>query len=323
MRSCKMFLAVLLLGAAIVPSAQAQNENDYPNRRIRLIVSFTPGGGTDLMARAIAQKVSENWKQPVVVENRPGGNTVIGAELAARSAPDGYTLYLAINTTLVVNPSLYANLPYDPVKDFTPITLTHTNPMVLAVHPGTPAKNLAELTALAKASPGKLAYAYGAMPGQIAAEFYKSMAGIQILGVPYKGSAPAITDVLGGTIPMIVDSSASLPFIKSGQMRAIAVTSSQRSAALPDVPTMAEAGLPGYDVAVWSGMLAPAGLARGIQNRLNAELVRVLRLPDMRERFSATGAILMGTTPEELARVIQTDRVRYDKIIKEAGIRLE
>ena len=314
-------LAAGLVFAAALPAAA---QDAYPSRPIRLIVPFTAGGGSDLVARSIGQKLSESWKQPVVIDNRPGGNTVIGAELTARSAPDGHTLMLTVHTTLVVNPALYPKLPYDPVRDFTPITLTHTNPMVIAVNPAAQAKNLAELLAQAKAAPGKMFYAHGAMPALIAGEVLQTAAGIKLAGVPYKGSASALTDVVGGTVPLIIDSiQSSLAFIRNGQLRAIAVTGAQRAAVLPQVPTVAEAGLPGYDVAVWSAIVAPAGLPRDLQIRLSVELARIVQLPDMRERFSGTGANLIGSSPEELARVIREDLVKYAQIIKTAGIRVD
>ena len=317
-------VACLAAGFVFAAALPAAAQDAYPSRPIRLIVPFTAGGGSDLVARSIGQKLSESWKQPVVIDNRPGGNTVIGAELTARSAPDGHTLMLTVHTTLVVNPALYPKLPYDPVRDFTPITLTHTNPMVIAVNPAAQAKNLAELLAQAKAAPGKMFYAHGAMPALIAGEVLQTAAGIKLAGVPYKGSASALTDVVGGTVPLIIDSiQSSLAFIRNGQLRAIAVTGAQRAAVLPQVPTVAEAGLPGYDVAVWSAIVAPAGLPRDLQMRLNAELARIVQLPDMRERFSGTGANLIGSSPEELARVIREDLVKYAQIIKTAGIRVD
>jgi tripartite-type tricarboxylate transporter receptor subunit TctC len=309
--------------ALLAPLVVAQDA--YPSRPIRIIVPFPAGGGTDTVTRIIAQKMAENWKQPVVVENRAGANTIIGAEAAAKSAPDGYTLFAAIDSTLCMNPSLYAKLPYDPVKDFTPITLATSYPMVLEAAPSYPARNLAELIATLKSGGNKLSIAYPAVPAQVAGELFKSVVGVpDLVGVMYKGGAPAVQDVMGGQVPLLMDAlGPSLPHVRSGKLKAYAVTSRQRSAALPDVPTFAESGFPGMEMTTWIGYLGPAGLRPEIVARLNAEFVRVLALPDVRERLVGLGIDIHASSPAEFAQTIQSDAAKFDRVIKAAGIKVE
>jgi tripartite-type tricarboxylate transporter receptor subunit TctC len=316
------FIAATVVALGLAAPAIAQDV--YPSRPIRIIVPFPPGGGTDILARTVGAKLTESWKLAVVVDNRPGGNTIIGAQLAANSSHDGYTLFVAIDSTLAMNPSLYAKLPYDPVKDFAPITLATSMPMVLAVHPRAEANSVKELIALAKAKPGQMSYAHGALPAQVAGELFKSMARVDMVAVPYKGSSPAITDVVGGSVPVIFDAlGPSMSFIKGGKLKALAVTSGRRSAALPDVPTLAESAVPGYDLVTWTGFLAPAGTSKEIVAKLNGELVRILNLPDTKEKLAAIGVEVIGSTPEQFARVIKDDSAKFDRIIKSAGIRVE
>lgn len=315
-------IAAALLAALATAAATAQGS--YPDKPIRIIVPFPPGGGTDTVARTVAAKLTESWKVPVVVDNKPGGNTLIAAEAAARAAPDGYTLFVPIDSTLAMNPSLYAKLPYDPVTSFTPITLAASMPMVLAVNPSVEVKNVQDLLALAKSKGGQLAYAHGAMPAQVAGEVFKSNAQADLLAVPYKGSAPAMTDVVGGTVPVIFDAlGPAMPFIKGGKVRALAVTSARRSPLLPDVPTLVEAGVPGVDLVTWIGFVAPAGVDRTIVAKLNAELVRILELPDVRERLSGIGMQVVASTPEQFVQTIKDDTVKFGRIIKAAGIKLD
>lgn len=315
-------LASLVIAAALASGAIAQD--NYPSRQIQIIVPFAPGGGTDIVSRTVAARMTESWKVPVIVDNRPGGNTIIGAQLAARAAPDGYTLFVAIDSTLAMNQSLYAKLPYDPIKDFAPVTLAISQPMVLAVHPSVQATTVKELIALAKAKPGQIAYAQGALPAQIAGELFKSAAGVDLIGVPYKGSGPAMNDVVGGSVPVIFDAlGPAASFIKSGKVRALAVTSAEPAAALPGVPTMAQSGLAGFDLVTWIGFLVPSGVNREIVSKVNGELVRILTLPETKERFAGMGMTVIGSSPDQFAQTIKSDAAKFDRIIKTAGIKVE
>lgn len=321
-RFVRRFAIAAAVAAGVASPALAQDV--YPSRPIRIIVPFPPGGGTDILARTVGGKLTESWKVPVLVENRPGGNTIIGAQAAAKSPADGYTLFVAIDSTLVMNPSLFPKLPYDPIKDFTPLTLATSMPMVLAVNPRFEATNVKALIALAKTKPGQIAYAHGALPAQVAGELFKSTANVDLLAVAYKGSSPAITDVVGGSVPLIFDAlGPSMSFIKSGKLKALAVTSGKRSAAIPDVSTLAESGLPGFDLVTWTGFVAPAGLSKELVAKLGAELVRVLKLPETKERLAALGVDVIASTSEEFAQTIKADLPKFDRIIKSAGIRIE
>lgn len=320
----KPIRTLLALLGAVLLSLAALAQEAYPNRAIRIIVPFPPGGGTDLIARTVAARLGESWKVPVLVDNRPGGNTVIGAEAAAKAAPDGYTLFVAIDSTLAMNQTLYAKLPYDPVNSFAPVTLAITMPMVLAVHPSVPAHSVKELLALAKARAGQLAYAHGALPAQVAGEVFKASTGADLLAVPYKGGAPAMTDVVGGTVPVIFDAlGPAMPHLKAGKVRPLAVTSRVRSPLLPEVPTLAEAGVPGVDLVTWIGFVAPAGVDKAILAKLNQELVRILQLRETRELLSGLGMTVVAGTPEQFAQTIKDDQVKFARIIKSAGIRVE
>jgi tripartite-type tricarboxylate transporter receptor subunit TctC len=318
--------ASLRIAACIfaVAASGAAAQESYPNHAIRIIVPFPPGGGTDTVTRVIAQKMTENWKQPVVIDNRPGANSIIGAEAAARSAPDGYTLLAAIDSTLAMNPSLYEKLSYDPVKDFAPITLATSYPLILEATPSFPAKDMRELITMLKEQGAKINVAYPALPSQVAGELLKSVLGVQFTGVNYKGGAPALQDVMAGHVPLVIDAlGPSLPHVKSGKVKPYAVTSKQRSAALPDVPTFTELGYPGMEVITWVGYLAPAGTRSDIIKKLNDEFVRVLKLPDVRERFAGLGTDIHGTTPEEFAAQIRSDTAKFGKVIKAANIKVE
>ena len=260
----------------------------------------------------------------MTVDNRPGGNTLIGAEAAAKAAPDGHTLFVAIDSTLAMNPSLYAKLPYDPVASFTPVTLAIHMPMVLAVHPSVKAQNVKELLALAKQEGGKLAYAHGALPAQVAGESFKASSGADLLAVPYKGGAPAMTDTIGGTVPVIFDAlGPAMAHIKGNKVRALAVTSATRSPLLPEVPTLAEAGVPGVDLVTWIGFLTPAGVDKAIVTKLNQEIVRILQLREVREQLSGMGMTVVAGSPEQFVQTIKDDTVKFSRIIKSAGIRID
>src|SRR5438477_6280604 len=315
----RLALAVLLFWSTL---ALAQ----YPAKPIHLIVPFPPGGGNDTVARAIAQQISPDLGQPVVIDNRPGAGGAVGAELAAKAPPDGYTLFLAGVGSHVVNPNLHAHLPYDPLKDFAPITLVATAPSVLVVNPAVPSRTVAEFTAYARAHPGKLNYASNGngSAAQLAAAMYESMAGVKMVHVPYKGIAPAMTDLLSGEVQLMFGTVVALvPHIQAGKLRALAVTSRSRSALLPDVPSLAESGLPDYEAGSWYGVMAPAGTPREIVERLHGAIVSALRQPEVAKRLAAEGAIVIGSTPEEFSRHLKAELARVGKVVRAAGIRIE
>ena len=313
-----------LLPAPCLARRAAMADEAYPNKPIRIIVPFPPGGGTDIVSRTVAAKLSESWKVPVVVDNRAGGNTLIGAEAAAKSAPDGYTLFVPIDSTLAMNQSLYAKLPYDPINSFTPITLAISMPMVLAVHPSVEANSVKDLIALAKAKGGQLAYAHGALPAQVAGEVFKSSAKVDMLAVPYKGGAPAMTDVVGGTVPVIFDAlGPAMSFLKAGKVRPLAVTSRAALAAAARRADAGRGGRAGVDLVTWIGFVAPAGVDKAIVSKLNREIVRILNLPETKERLTGIGMEVVASTPEQFAQAIKDDAVKFGRIIKSAGIRLD
>jgi tripartite-type tricarboxylate transporter receptor subunit TctC len=308
------------------PLGAQDGAQGYPRKPVRLIVPFAPGGGNDTVARAIAQDLGARLGQPVIVDNRAGAGGNVGAELAAKSPPDGYTLFLGGVGSHAVNPNLHARLPYDPIRDFAPITLIASAPSVLVVHPSVPARSLAEFTALAKAHPGKLNYASNGngSSAQLAAVMYESMAGVAMVHVPYKGLAPALVDLLAGEVQAMFSSVVAIvPHIKAGRLRALAVTGKRRSPLLPEVPTIAESGLPDYEAGSWYGILAPAGTPREIVSRLHDEAVRALAQPELRARLAGEGAELIGSTPEEFAAHISSELARMGKLVRGAGIRLE
>ncbi|MBI2296923.1 MAG: tripartite tricarboxylate transporter substrate binding protein [Betaproteobacteria bacterium] len=316
--------AGVVAALCIVP--QPAGAQPFPSKPIRLVLPYPPGGGTDTIARPLAQRLSEHLGQQVVVDNRGGAGGAIGMELVARSAPDGYTIVLAITAQLAVNVSLFRKLPYDPVRDYAPITLLGSGTYVLVVHPSLPVKSVKELIALARARPGELAYSSSGngSGGHLAAELLKNMAGIKMLHVPYKGGGPALMDLLAGQVQVLFSTQlASWPHVQSGRIRALAVSTAKRPASLPDLPTIAEAGVPGYDSGVWYGILAPAGTPREIIGRLNGEIVRVLNLPDYR-KFLVNNAIEpVGSPPEQLGQYIQSEIVKWAKVIKDAGVRVD
>jgi tripartite-type tricarboxylate transporter receptor subunit TctC len=313
-------IAALLL-FALAGAASGQ----YPAHPVRFIVPSAVGGGTDIIARAIALKLGESLGQQYLVDNRPGAGQMIGIELAAKSPADGYTILMAAST-LAINPIMYKKVPYDPVRDFAPITQAATLPNVLVVHPSLPVKSLAELIAYAKAHPGQLNFAsagIGTSP-QMSIELLKSMAGIDMVHIPYKGTAPGVVDVLAGQVLVMAPNVlTALPHIKSGKLRALAVTSVKRSEALPGVPTVAEAGVPGYDSTQWYGVLAPAGTPREIIARLHDEIARALRDAEVGKRLAADGAEPVGSSPEEFAAFIRSESEKWARVAKAAGIRPE
>jgi len=315
-----------LVSALLLVSAISVYGEDYPSKPVRLIVPFAPGGGNDTVARAIAEQLSTSLRQPVIVDNRAGAGGILGAEFAAKSSPDGYTLFLGGVGSHAVNPNLHTKLPYDPIKDFVPITLIASAPSVLVVHPSVPANTIQEFAALVKANPGKLNYASNGngSSAQLAAAMYESMAGVQMVHVPYKGLAPALVDLLGGEVQAMFSSIvAIIPYIRARRLRALAVTGKNRCPLLPNVPTLAESGLPGYEAGSWYGILAPAGTPRDIVMKLNAEIVKALKQPNVHERFASEGAEVIGSTPEEFAARIKAELARMGKVIRDSGIRMD
>ena len=322
----KRILHTVLLVLTLASPTAVLAQGTYPNKPIRLIVPFPPGGTTDILARSVGNELTKSLGQPVVVENRSGAAGNIGADAVAKSAPDGYTLLMGTVGTHGINSGLYAKMPYDAVKDFAPITIVAAVPNMLVLHPSVPAKTVKELIDLAKANPGKITFASSGAGTSIhlSGELFKTMAGVDILHVPYKGSSPALTDLVGGQVNIMFDNMPSaLPLVKGGRLRAIAVTTSKRSATMPDLPTMAEAGLPGFDASSWFGVLAPAGTPKDIINKLNAAIVKALGTPEMKDKLSSQGAEPIGNTPEQFATHIQSELVKWAKVIKESGAKVD
>lgn len=312
------FLLALFAGAAAA-------QGNYPAKPIRLIVGYTPGGATDIVARLLATKLQEALGQTVIVENKPGAGSNIASELVAKSAPDGYTLLVG-SIANATNMVVYKNLGYDTLRDFVPVTQLMSAPSVLAVHPSFPAKNLQELIALAKRDPGKYAFASSGSGGSphLAGEMLKLRAGIDLIHVPYKGAAPALSDLLGGQVQMAFQTALSaVPHLQSGQLRAVAVAANKRLAQLPNVPTMAEAGLPDFEVSSWNGLFAPAKTAPEIIARLHAEAVKALAAPDLREKLNAQGAEAAGSTPEEFRAYIRAEIEKWGKVVRASGARVD
>jgi tripartite-type tricarboxylate transporter receptor subunit TctC len=308
---------------ALVPAAaRAQTDpSGYPNKPVRIIVGFTPGSATDVTARIIAQKFSEAWGVAVTVDNVPGAGGTVGAARAAKAPPDGYTLQYGANGAMTIAPGLYSKLSYDPMRDFAPISLLLAMPSIMAVNNEVPVKSFQELIALARAQPGKLSYASpgAGTPQHIGIELLKILAGVDIIHVPYKGAI--FTDVIGGRVTMTLQNAAAiLPTVRDGRLRGLAVSSLKRSPNIPEFPTIAESGFPGFEAVSWFGLLAPAGTPAAIVNKLHQETVKVLGQPDMRARFSQMGLDTVGNTPNELAAIVRSDVAKWTKVIKEAGI---
>jgi len=317
----RAFAAALAIVAAPVAFGQAA----YPTKPVRIVVPFPAGGTTDIIARATAQKLSEAWGQQVIVDNRPGAAGNIGAELVAKSAPDGYTLLMGTVGTHAINSSLYAKMPYDHVKDFAPVILVAGVPNVLVVNPEVPVKTVPELIAYVKANPGKLNFASSGSGTSIhlSGELFKTMTGVQMTHVPYKGSAPALTDLIGGQVQLMFDNlPSSLAFIKAGKLRALAVTSTTRAAALPDVPTVADF-VPGFEASSWFGLLAPAGTPPAVIAKINGEVAKWLATPEAREKLTAQGANIAGGAPEDFAKHIQAETAKWAKVVKDSGAKVD
>ena len=310
----------LLAFAAFAAFAQ-----DYPNKPIRFIVPQPPGGTSDIVARAFAQKLAENVHQQVVVDNRAGASGTIGTDLAAKSTPDGYTIVLAY-TTHTTTPGIYGKLPYDPVADFAPVTILTAAPLLLVVHPKIPVTTVKELIAYAKPRPGELNFcsAGNGSGSHLAGELFNTMTGVKLTHIPYKGSGPAITELIGGQVQLMFAGIVPIdPHVKAGRLRAIAVSSPQRAASIPQIPTIAEAGLPGFEVVGWYGVLAPARTPPAIVARLNRELLAILQTPEIRDRLKREGAEPVGNSPAEFTAFLKTDLARWAKVIKTAGARLD
>ena len=323
-RRCATLLS--LLGAALAGSMPAQAQETFPARQMRIIVPFVPGGATDMLARLLAQKMGESFNQSVIVENKPGAGGNIGAEAGAKAAPDGYTLTLAAAGFMAVNPSVYTKMGYDSVKDFQPISLLVHAPLLFVVNPKVQANTAREFINLARANPGKLTIGNGGTgtAQHLGGEFFTSVADIKVVHVPYKGSAPATSDLLGGVFDAQFDNMVTLiPHVKAGKLRALAVSSAKRVPLLPEVPTIAESALPGFETGTWYGVVAPAGTPRPVVEKLNREVLRILALPDVQERLAAQGLEPAGNSPADFATMIRAEIAKYAKIVKAAGIKTE
>ncbi len=317
-------LGICVAGLSVAPAALAQA---YPTKPVRVVVPYPPGGVGDTTMRAIAQQLSESLGQPFVIDNKPGASQMIGADAVAKAAPDGYTLFLGSVTSLAINVSSQKKMPYDPVKDFAPVSMLYFSPMYLVVNPAVPAQSVKELVALAKAQPGKLSFASIGQGGSIhlAGEMFKSMAGVDITHIPYKGSAPALTDIIGGQVSLMFDAGVSaLPQVRAGKLRALAITTAKRVDSTPELPTVAEAGgLPNYEATLWFGLVAPAATPRDIVNRLSQELARILRQPALQARFANLGVEFSASSPDEFATYIRAETLKWGKVFRDAKVEQE
>lgn len=318
-----MIRAMVIVCAAL--AAGAVFAQSYPNKPIRMIVAVPPGGPADTLARLVGPRLGEALGQTVVIDNRPGANGIIAYDMAARSTPDGYTFVL-VAAGVAINPSLYRNVPYDPVRDFSAITLGITVPNILVVHPGVPAASVRDLIALAKAKPGKVAFASAGngTSGHLALELFRQSSGIDVVHVPYKGGGPALTEVIGGQVQALFSIAlAATPQVKAGKVRALAITSASRSPVAPDLPTIAESGFPGFEVIGWFGWLAPAKAPKEVVSRLNREIVRILNMSAVHERLLSLSTVPVGDTPAHFAGFIRSERDKWSKVVRTAGIKLE
>ncbi|MEQ1775215.1 MAG: tripartite tricarboxylate transporter substrate binding protein [Burkholderiales bacterium] len=318
--------SILLCGVALSAIGIHAVAQNFPTKPVRIVVPFPPGGTSDATARLIAQRLTERWKQNVVVDNRGGAGGNIAAEHVARSPADGYTLLMGTHGTQAINISLFAKLPYDPVRDFAPVTLAITVPNLFLAHPSLPVRSMKDLVALAKARPGEINFAsagYGTMP-HMAGELFNLMAGVKMTPILYKGSGPAMSEVLGGLVPLMIESLlTSLPHVKSGKLRALAITSAQRNPAVMDISTVAETGFAGYEGITWVGLVVPAATPRDVVSLLNTEIARILQAPEMKERLAAMGATPGGGSPEQFAGYIRSETEKWAKVVKAAGLKAE
>ncbi len=322
MKKTGLFSISLALSCAVLTLAvNGVFAQGYPNKSIRIIVPFAAGGNNDVRARLIAEKLTQSWGQQVVVENRPGADGAIGMEAVAKAAPDGYTLLLNMPGAAVVTPVLYKKIRYDPLKDFEQVTQITTTTILLLVNPSVPVRSVKELIALTKSKPGQLNYAAPSSPYYLITEMFKLRAGVDMMYIPYKGTAPALTALISGEASVMFEAMFTLlPHVKAGKARALAVCSTKRTPGLPDVPTMAESGIPGFEVSTWSGFAAPAGTPKEIVKKLNTEIIRILRMPDVKERLESGGDTIVGSTPEEFTTFMKSEFARYTRVVKEAGI---
>ncbi|RJF95558.1 Bug family tripartite tricarboxylate transporter substrate binding protein [Noviherbaspirillum saxi] len=315
-----------IIGGVVLSTAFSVAAADvYPSKPIKWVVPFTPGGAMDTMARTLGEKMSQSMKQPIIIENRPGAGGVVGSTMVAKSEPDGYTMMI-VSIGHAVNPSLYKKLSYDPIKDFEPVSLVGIVPNVLVVNPAVKAANVSDLVSLAKQQPGKLTFASAGSGTTIhlAGELFASMANIDILHVPYKGSAPAVTDLMGHQVDMMFDSvSSAKPYIDAGRLKPLAVTTSKRSSVLPNVPTVAEAGIKGYELSGWYAVFVPAKTPQPVVNRLNDELVKALKQADVKARFTQIGAEAVGSTPAELAKYLNSETAKWSEIVRARNIKAD
>ncbi|MGH8619238.1 MAG: Bug family tripartite tricarboxylate transporter substrate binding protein [Burkholderiales bacterium] len=316
-----LFVLAGTLALASVASAQG-----YPNRPLRIVAPFPPASVTDILARPLGQKLTEAWGQPVVIENRAGAGGAIGAEFVAKAPPDGYTLLMGTNGTNAINASLYPRLAYDPLKDFAPVTLVATSYLLLVVHPSLPVRSVRELIALAKARRGQLSFGSGGSgtTPHLAGELFNTMAGVSMVHVPYKGSPQSTADLLAGRIEMTFsNAAATLPFIRAGRLRVIGISSALRDPALPEVPTIAESGVPGFAAEPWFAVFAPAGTPRDVVQKLNTEIVRIVALPEVRQHYANLGLIASTGTPEQLAATVAAETAKWAKVIKAVGAKVD
>lgn len=315
--------AVVLLVAVLLTSADASLAQSYPDKPIRIVVTFPAGGPTDAVARPISQSLSSTWGQPVIIDNRGGAGGIVGTEIVAHSAPDGYNLLIGTAGGMSINPSLHAKLSYDPFKDFAPISMLVINPQILVAHPALAASNVRELVALAKSKPGQLNFASSGTgtATHLGLELFKAATGINVVHVPYKGGAPALTDLIAGQVQLLFISIPSvMPQVKAGRLKALAVSSARRSLSAPDVPTVAESGYPGFEYVNWNALFAPAATPRAIISKLNTEVVKIMRDPDLAQKLVSQGAEPAPGTPEQLAQYMRVDFDRWRKVIRAAGI---
>lgn len=319
-------IAIAVLAANFFWLACASAQTSFPARPIRMLVPFSPGGASDTAARVVGQHMGPRLGQQIVIENRPGAGGVIGTEIAAKATPDGYTLLMSSNTEMVINPNLYRKLPYDTQKDFTPISLVANTPLLLVVHPSVPAKTVQELVALARTRPGALNYASSGNGStvQLATEMFKTMTGISLRHIPFNGSAPAVVQTIAGETQLMFPAMpAALQQARTGKLRALAVSTLTRVSAAPELPTVAESGVPGFDIGIWNGLVVPTGTPKPVLDRLYAELMKTLAMAEVKQSFSNIGADVMSGTPAGFAALIKTELAKYAKVVKDADVRID